>query len=162
VARDSRRGCDDCPDRVAVSVVMLGAVGPGGIAAGAIVSLFVWLLAPHLEAMGAGRLWIAAGAALAAAALLIAVGMATVRSSPFHPTASQIVYALDADSSDAWLAARGPTASQLTTANQAQPIVPTWLSRAFSGAKSVAYVQASRVPIEPPSATAIEDSTAGT
>ena len=48
------------PIAFAVSAVLLGAVGPGGIAAGVLVALLAWLLAPHLETLGAGRPWRAA------------------------------------------------------------------------------------------------------
>ena len=41
----------------AVSAVLLGMQGPGGVAAGALVALLAWLLAPQLEAMGGRRWW---------------------------------------------------------------------------------------------------------
>src|SRR6476659_5841032 len=78
----------------ALSTVLLGAVGPGAIAAGALVSLLVWLLAPQMDALG-GRRAATAGVALVPALFVIAIGMATVRSSPAHPTPSIIAYALD-------------------------------------------------------------------
>jgi hypothetical protein len=143
----------------AVSAVMLGIVGPGGMAAGTLTALLAWLLAPQLEAIGGGRRWITTGVAFAAAVLLLAVGMATVRSSPEHPTPSQIVYALDADSSDAWLAARGPNASQLNVLKGSGAAPPAWLSRAFGSGRSVRYGLAPRVLTESPVATVLADST---
>jgi hypothetical protein len=143
----------------AVSVVLLGIVGPGGVAAGALTALLAWLLAPQLEAIGGGRGWIATGVAFAASVLLLAVGMATVRSSPEHPTPSQIVYALDSDSSDAWLAARGQNASQLIVLKGSSATPPAWLTRAFGSGRSVLYTPVQRVVSEPPIATVLGDST---
>ena len=142
-----------------VSAVLLGAVGPGGIAVGVLVALLAWLVAPQLEALGGSR-WTAAGVALAAAVLLIAFGMATVRSSPDHPTPSLVAYAVDADSTNAWLAARGPNAGQLAAANGAGQTPPAWLSRAFGGGGRSSYAPTSRVTVEPPLATVVADSTA--
>jgi hypothetical protein len=142
----------------AVSAVMLGAVGPGGIAAGALVSLLAWLLAPQMEALGAGRRWLTVGVALAATAAVTAIGMTTVRSSPRHPTPSVIVYALDADSANAWLGTLGPSAKLISppAASDAQP--PRWLRRAFGGGRSMTYRQAPKVTVDPPVVTVIADS----
>jgi len=145
----------------AISSVLLGAVGPGAIAAGALAALLAWLLAPQMEALG-GRRWPAAGATLVAAVLVIAVGMATVRSSPAHPTTSTIVYAFDADSADAWLAVRGPTSRTLTGSLPAET-PPSWLTRLVGRGRFVTYVPASesRVATASPTATVISDSTSG-
>ena len=147
------------PILYAVSAVLLGAVGPGGIAAGVLTALMAWLLAPQLESLSAGRRWLAAGAAFAMAVVLIGVGMATVRSSPRHPTPSQIAYAFDADATDAWLVALGPIATQLPRAG-AEPAVPAWLSRRFGVGPAVAYAPTQRLTIDAPSMTVMTDSTA--
>jgi hypothetical protein len=145
----------------AVSAVMLGAVGPGGIAAGVLVSLLAWLLAPQMEGLGAGRRWMAAGIALAAALATIGVGMATVRSSPMHPTPSQIIYAFDADSTAAWVVARGPAAALVTAPAQASPLVPAWLQRSFGVGRLGKYYAAPKVAVDPPSIIVVADSSAG-
>lgn len=142
----------------AVSAVLLGAVGPGGIAAGALVPLTAWLLAPQLEALG-GHRWMAAGVAALCGLALMAFGMITVRSSPDHPTGSQVVYAVDADSSDGWLAVGGPTARELAHSPDSVSRAPSWLTRAFSGVRGLRYLRAPRATIEAPSATVIADST---
>ena len=147
------------PILYAVSAVLLGAVGPGGIAAGILTALMAWLLAPQLESLGAGRRWLAAGAAFVVAVVLIAVGMATVRSSPRHPSSSQIAYAFDADATDAWLVVLGPIATQLPRAG-AEPPVPEWLSRRFGVVSAVAYAPTQRLTIDAPSMTVMTDSTA--
>jgi hypothetical protein len=142
----------------AVSAVMLGAAGPGAIAAGVLVALLAWLLAPQLEALGGNR-WAASGAAFAAGLALVAVGMMTVRSTPDHPTPSIFAYAVDADSSDGWLVARGPNASQLAVFGAAKS-PPAWLSNAFGSGRSVSYSGATRLVVESPVAAVVSDSTA--
>ena len=143
----------------AISSVMLGAAGPGGIATGTLVSLCAWLVAPQLEALG-GRRWTAAATALLASAVLVGFGMATVRSAPAHPTPSTIVYALDADSSDAWLGVRGPTGRALADTGRRQA-PPPWFTRLLGTGRSVTYAAAARVPTAAPVTTAIADSTVG-
>jgi hypothetical protein len=142
----------------AVSAVMLGAVGPGGIATGALVSLTAWLLAPQLEAIGAGRRWLAAGAAAGCTVALMVTGMMTVRSSAEHPASSQIAYGTDADSANAWLAVRGPMARQLVTSRESASSVPSWL-RVFGTGRTVAYLRAPRLQTDGPTAAVIADST---
>ena len=144
----------------AVSAVMLGMTGPGGIAAAVLVSLLAWLLAPQLEAMSAESRWKTAGVSLLAAALLIAAGLVTVRSSPTHPTPAQLVYVQNADSSDAWLLATGPLAPELAATSSGTTTPPTWLRRSYSG-RRITYAPAPRVSIEPPTITTITDSTLG-
>jgi len=143
----------------ALTTVMLGAVGPGAIAAGALVALLAWLLAPQMEALG-GRRWSAAGATLVVSALVIAIGMATVRSSPAHPTPSTIAYALDADSANGWLAVRGPISRGLASAPPTGT-PPEWLARLAGRGRSVVYAPASRVSAAPPTTSVVSDSTVG-
>jgi len=143
----------------AISSVLLGAVGPGAIAAGALVSLLAWLLGPQMEALG-GQRWSAAGLALVATVFVTAIGMATIRSSPAHPTPSIIAYALDADSTSAWLTVRGPTA-RAVTAGRSLVTPPAWLGRLTGRGPSVVYMAASRVPTPPPTASVLSDSTSG-
>jgi len=146
----------------AVSTVLLGAAGPGGIATGVLVSLLAWLLAPQLEALG-GRRWMAAGLALAAAIVLATVGMATVRSSPAHPTPSILTYALDADStSGAWFGARGPVLPGEPAALDAgKAPAPAWLTRLLGQGRIASYEPAPRVAASPPTVTVVSDSATG-
>ncbi len=147
------------PTVYAISSVLLGAVGAGAIAAGALVSLLAWLLAPQMEAMGARR-WSAAGVALVTALFLTAIGMATVRSAPAHPTPSIIAYVLDADSAGAWLTVRGPS-SRTMAAGRPAATPPAWLSRLPGMGPSANYFSASTVPTPPPTASVLSDSTSG-
>jgi hypothetical protein len=97
---------------------------------------------------------------LLATVLLVAVGLVTVRSSPTNPTPSQLVYAQNADSTDAWLTAAGPIATELAASHPGSTSPPAWLRRS-SGSRSITYVPAPRVPIEPPTITTVADSTLG-
>ena len=144
----------------AMSAVMLGVAGPGGIAAGVFVALLAWGLGPQLEAIG-GRRWSASVAALLATVVLIFIGFATVRSSPAHPTPSIVTYALDADSTDAWLGTRGFARKDRAAAQQASQTPPAWLARRFGRGRSVSYVSAPRAAIMAPTATVVSDSTVG-
>ena len=143
----------------AVSSILLGAVGAGAIAAGALVSLLAWLLAPQMESLG-GRRWSAAGVALVTALFLTAIGMATVRSSPAHPTPSIIAYVLDPDSAGAWLTVRGPS-SRTMAAGRPAATPPAWLGRLTGMGPSAVYLSASVVPTPPPTASVLSDSTSG-
>jgi len=160
----------------AVSAVLLGVVGPGGIAVGVLVPLMAWLLAPQLEAIGAGRRGLAAAGALGLGVLLLASGMATVRSSPEHPTRSALVYAVDIDSGGAWLAtnashaqrgswaasALGPdarTIASIPARSAAAP--PAWLARLLGGPRALVSMPPSTFATNGPDAVVLSDSTWG-
>jgi len=145
----------------AVSAVLLGMTGPGGIAAAVLTSLLAWLLAPQLEAMSAESRWKTASVALLATIVLVAIGLATVRSSPAHPTPSQLVYVQNADSTDAWLTAAGPLANELAATSTGTSSPPAWLRRSYSG-RTITYIAAPRVAIDPPTITTVADSALGT
>ncbi|HUQ84279.1 MAG TPA: M28 family peptidase [Gemmatimonadaceae bacterium] len=140
----------------AVSAVMLGIVGAGGIAAAILVSLLAWVLAPQMESLGSGRPWRAVVLTAVAAAVTICVGMVIVRSSPSHPTSSQIVYALDADSAGAWIAARGK-ARALVTGSTETTQIPAWIAQAF-GPRAASYRSVPRVVVAAPTVTVVRDS----
>ena len=144
----------------ALSAVLLGVAGPGGIATGLFVALFAWLVGPQLEAIG-GRSWTAATSAFATSLLLVCVGMVTVRGSPDHPTPSIVLYALDADSSDAWLGVRGLPPRQLPPAMRSGQSPPLWLTRLFGRGASAGYASVPRVAVAPPTTTVVTDSTVG-
>jgi hypothetical protein len=145
----------------ALSAVLLGAVGPGAVATGALVPLLTWLLAPQLEAIGARR-WVTAGASFLLAVIVIVAGMTTIRSSPAHPTPSVIVYAVDVDSGGAWFGVRGPTSNEMVNTERSAQVPPAWLSRLFGGqSRNVAFRSVPRVTVAPPTATVIGDSTSG-
>ena len=144
----------------AVSAVLLGMTGPGGIAAAILVSLLAWLVAPQLEAMGAESRWTTAGASFLTTVLLIAFGLVTVRSSPEHPMPSQLVYVQNTDSTNAWLIATGPLAPELAATSSTSTNPPAWLRRAYAG-RAITYAPTPHVAIVPPTITTIADSTLG-
>ncbi len=76
-----------------VAIVIFGVVGPGAATIGLLVPLTAWLLAPRLEELTAGRRWASPIAALAAAFLFLAIGIATVRRSDEQPEPSLLAYA---------------------------------------------------------------------
>jgi len=141
-----------------ITSVILGVAGPGGITVGVLVSFAAWLLAPQLDAI-AGRRWIAAGAAFVATGLLVGIGVATVRSSSDHPTPSQVAYAVDTDTTDAWLVGRGLDARALST-TKSDKSPPTWLTRVVGRGQLASYAPVSPVAVEPPTVTTVSDSTA--
>ena len=144
----------------AISTVLLGAAGPGGLATGALVALLTWLLAPQLEAIGARR-FLAAGTALGVAVIIIVVGLTTIRSSPAHPAASIVLYAADADSGGAWLGVRGASMTREIVKPSQASIPPAWLARtAGNPSRSVTYESVPRTSISGPTATVIGDTTA--
>jgi hypothetical protein len=146
----------------AVSGVLLGVTGPGGIAAAILVSLLAWLLAPQLEVMNASSGWRTAGTALLATVLLIGAGLVTVRSSPEHPVPSQLAYAHDADSTDGWLVAGGPLASELAATTTDGPRPPAWLTRQFGGgSRAFTYARGPRAELDAPTVTTLVDSALG-
>src|SRR5512140_1755897 len=88
-----------------VSVVLLGLFTPGAVVLCVMTTLIALLLAPTLAAITDGaRWWSAAGLALASGASF-AIATFIVHSSADHPVRSMLVYAENADSSDAWLGA---------------------------------------------------------
>ena len=145
----------------AVSAVMLGMTGAGGIAAAVLVSLLAWLLAPQLEAMSADSRWKTAGVSFLATALVIAVGLVTVRSSSAHPIPSQLAYVQNADSTDAWLIGGGPLAKELAATATGTNSPPAWLTRQYGSGRSATYAPAPHTQIDPPTVTIIADSALG-
>ena len=144
----------------AISAVLLGAFGPGGVAAAVLTALLAWLVAPQLESLAAGHLWRATGAAVVGAATLFAVGVATVRSSPEHPTPSTVVYAMDADASNGWLVTRGiPSAAYLRADTTSAASAPDWVTEIRASGGRPTYASRPRAAIEPPVADMIADST---
>jgi hypothetical protein len=140
----------------AVSAVMLGAFGPGGIAAGTLVALLAWSIAPQMEAIGGARRWRAVTLAAVASLVCTVVGMATVRESPKHPTPSVNAYALDADTTGSWLVGvAGPERTRTTEQ------VPVWLQRAFGAGRVASLRPVPPVTLQSPTATVVSDSITG-
>lgn len=156
-----------------IGTVLLGVVGPGGVAVGILVPLLAWLVAPQIEAMDAARRGATAVGAVLLTLLLFAVGAATVRRGLAHPTPSMLAYAMDADGSGAWLvtperaagagswaaAALGPAARAVSTDTAASgDAPPAWLTRTFGRSLPTLAAPAPRLVLQPPEATVLSDS----
>jgi hypothetical protein len=137
------------PIAYGVGAVYLGVTGAGGIVTAAIIALIAWLLVPLLEALCDGARWSTPIICAAAAIALVGMGALTVRTSDVHPVPSSLIYAIDADSSDAWLASRASAArTDAWTRTALAPFAqgPEWIAH-FS-LQPTAFV-AKRVPSLP-------------
>jgi hypothetical protein len=147
------------PIAFAISAIMLGLTGAGGIVAVVFVTLVAWLLAPLLESLTTGGRWSTPIACATGALALLAIGVLTVRSSGKHPVPSRLAYVVDADGKDAWLTTSG---SMLRTNAWTRAVMdstappPPWLARA-AGANTVGR-PVRRLPMDGPWAKVIADS----
>jgi hypothetical protein len=117
-----------------IGAVFLGVTAAGGILTAVIIALIAWLLVPLLEALCDGARWSTSLICTAAAIVLVGIGALTVRTSDVHPVPSRLIYAVDADSSDAWLASRASAArTHAWTRTALAPFVqgPEWISHFF-------------------------------
>ena len=143
-----------------VSVVMLGLLGGGAIALMLITSLVTLLLAPTLEDIsGDARWWPVAWLALAAGTCLL-IASRIVHPGVDHPQRSALVYAENADSSDAWLGTLGSTADGWTRGvighgTSAQE--PVWTARLSGYAARFTGRAVDRMPLDAPDAVLIGD-----
>jgi hypothetical protein len=89
-----------------VAVVILGLSSPGAIIIGLFVPMTAWLLAPHLETLGAMGRCAMPVMALLVAFLFVGIGSANARPSAKHPEPSMLAYAFDVETSRAWFLTR--------------------------------------------------------
>ena len=140
------------------SVIMLGVVGPAAIVLGVFTALISMLLLILLTGVFAGATRAAAVSFLAVALTCAIVGAATVKSSPEHPVRSALVYAENADSTDAWLGAAGPPRTAWTREIVGtEAVKPAWASRLTEGIALRIGRQVSRAPLEAPNAVFVRD-----
>lgn len=157
-------------------MVLVGVVGPGAIAMGVLTALLVLLLLPHIEALGGERLMRVPRAALAASVIVFGIGAATVRASAAHPVPSQLMYVMDADSSDssAWLVAperlthHSPWYASVFEpaqmhvrpgADTSRNAPPRWLGEAAGRGGDIAARAVPRVAAPGPTVSVLSDST---
>jgi hypothetical protein len=147
--------------------------GPGGVAAGAIVALLAWLLAPHLETIGGERRWRLAGGFALGSLLLLAVGAATVRRSERYASSANLSYVTNVDADSAYLvaplaSARG--ASWAASAFDARRVelraadagsTAQWLFNARGVPRDAAAMALPRVVDGAPSAMVLADTVSG-
>ena len=135
------------------------------------VSMSAWLLACHLEILGATDRWFLP-AALISALVLIGTGAAIGRSSAANPEPSMLGYAFDVDTSRAWFVALpdfarhgswaaealGSSARMVTpraVTGSDQP--PEWLTRAIAGESRTLAAAAPYAPVGVPEVIVTND-----
>jgi hypothetical protein len=142
-----------------VSVIMLGVTGAGAIALCVVASLVTLLLAPQLDLIAGNARWSGAPWLAGAGAAWLLIAALTVHPSADHPLRSALVYAENADSSDAWLGTLGSATNaweRNAIGERTRGPTPGWTARLsdwgrFTGRK----VQ--RVPLGAPNATLVRD-----
>ncbi len=145
-----------------IGAVFLGVTAAGGIVTAAIIALIAWLLVPLLEALCDGARWSTPFICAAAAIVLVGIGVLTVRTSDVHPVPSRLIYAIDADSSDAWLASRASAArANAWTRTALAPFAqgPEWIAHFFLGPTAVVAKRVPTLPLPQPAINILSDST---
>jgi hypothetical protein len=145
-----------------IGAVFLGVTAAGGIVTAAIIALIAWLLVPLLEALCDGTRWSTPFICAAAAIVLVGIGVLTVRTSDVHPVPSRLIYAIDADSSDAWLASRASAArTNAWTRTALAPFAqgPEWIAHFFEGPAAVVAKRVPTLPLPQPAINILSDST---
>jgi hypothetical protein len=145
-----------------IGAVFLGVTAAGGIVTAAIIALIAWLLVPLLEALCDGARWSTPFICAAAAIVLVGIGVLTVRTSDVHPVPSRLIYAIDADSSDAWLASRASAArANAWTRTALAPFAqgPEWIAHFFLSPTAVVAKRVPTLPLPQPAINILSDST---
>jgi len=143
-----------------VSVVMLGVTGTGAIALCVVASLVALLLAPQFEVIAGGARWSGAPWLAGTGVVCLVIAALTVHPSADHPLRSALVYAENADSSDAWLGTFGGATNAWTrdAIGGATPgPSPVWTAR-LSDVVRFTGRRVQRVPLGAPNATLVLDS----
>jgi hypothetical protein len=143
-----------------VSVVMLGVTGAGAIALGVAASLVLLLLVPLLEIVAGDARWSGAPWLAGTGVLVLLIAALTVRPSADHPLRSALIYAENADSSDAWLGTLGHATDAWTRdaiGVRASGPTPDWTTRLSERVGLFTGRRVARVPLAAPNATLIGD-----
>jgi hypothetical protein len=142
--------------------VYLGVTAAGGIVTGAIIALVAWLLVPLLEPLCDGARWSTPILCAAAGIVLVGIGALTVRTSDVHPVPSRLIYAIDADNSDAWLASRASAArTDAWTRTALAPFAqaPEWVAHFFFQPTAVVAKRVPSLPLPQPAIDILSDLT---
>lgn len=143
-----------------VSVVMLGVTGTGAIALCVVASLIALLLGPQLELIAGDARWSAAPWLAGAGVVCLGIAALTVHPSADHPLRSALVYAQNADSSDAWLGTLGSSTNAWTRDAIGEATAgpgPAWTALVSENASRVTGRRVHRVPLGAPNATLVRD-----
>jgi hypothetical protein len=142
-----------------VSVVMLGVAGTGAIALCVVASLVTLLLAPLLELIARNARWLGAPWLAGAGVVCLVIAALTVHPSADHPLRSALVYAENADSSDAWLGTLSSSKNAWTRGvigSGTPGPTPTWTTRLSDGGHFTGR-KVQRVPLAAPNAVLVRD-----
>jgi hypothetical protein len=142
-----------------VSVVMLGVAGTGAIALCVVASLVTLLLAPLLELIAGSARWLGAPWLAGTGVVCLVIAVLTVHPSADHPLRSALVYAENADSSDAWLGTLSSSKDAWTRGvigSGTPGDTPTWTTR-LSDAGRFTGRKVQRVPLAAPNAVLVRD-----
>jgi hypothetical protein len=145
-----------------IGAVFLGVTEAGGIVTAVIIALIAWLLVPLLEILCDSARWSTPFICAAAAIILVGIGALTVRTSDVHPVPSRVIYAIDADSSDAWLASRASAArANAWTRAALAPFVhgPDWIAHFFELPTAIVAKRVPSLPLPQPAINILSDST---
>ena len=143
-----------------VSVVMLGVTGAGAIALCVVASLIALLLAPQLELVAGHSRWSGAPWLAGAGVVCLVIAALTVHPSADHPLRTSLVYAENADSSDAWFGTLGSPRNAWTReaiGDVTPGPSPAWTARLSEDAVRFTGRKVQRVPLGAPNATLIHD-----
>jgi hypothetical protein len=143
-----------------VSVIMLGIRGTGAIALCVVASLVALLLAPQLELIVGDTRWAAAASLASAGVVCLVIAALTVHPSADHPLRSALVYAENADSSDAWLGTLGSATDAWThdaIGERTPGPSPAWTARLADNAGRFTGRKVQRVSLGAPNATLVRD-----
>jgi hypothetical protein len=138
---------------------MLGVVGTGAIALCVVASLVTLLLAPLLELIALDTRWSGASWLAGAGVVCLVIAAFTVHPSADHPLRSALVYAENADSSDAWLGTLGSSTNAWTRQVIGQGTsgpIPAWTARLSDGG-SYTGRKVQRMPLSAPNAILVRD-----
>ena len=142
-----------------VSVVMLGVTGVGVIVLCVFTSLIALLLAPQLVLTAGDARWSAAPWLGAAGVVCLVIAALTVHPSADHPLRSALVYAENADSSDAWLGTLGSATNSWTRdaiGQNAPGPIPAWTAH-LSDAGRFTGRKVQRISLDVPDAALVGD-----
>ncbi|HEU0273697.1 MAG TPA: M28 family peptidase [Candidatus Udaeobacter sp.] len=145
-----------------IGAVFLGVTAAGGVVTAAIIALIAWLLVPLVEALCDGARWSTPFICAAATIALVGIGALTVHTSNVHPIPSRLIYAIDEDSSDAWLAARASavrTNAWIRTALEPFAEGPEWIAHFFEQPATVVAKRVPSLPLPQPAINILSDST---
>ena len=146
-----------------LGAVFLGVTSAGGIVTAVVIALVAWLLLPLLETIcSTATRWSTPVICAAGATVLFSIGALTVRTSDAHPVSSVLLYAIDADTADAWLASRASMArADGWTRTVLAPSIqgPEWIGHVFYRPTPIIAKRVPHLPLASPTVDILSDST---